>query len=109
MYNPIKMEKKHPDREDVLDMLQSLPTQEGYTPMDRYRDFRKVFLGSEEGKRVLREVLSWGRMFSSPVIGNPVDPYRMSIAFGERNIGLKLLSTINYEPTEKPKRTGKKS
>lgn len=92
---------------DPLDMLASLPSQEGYTPMDRYRDFRKVF-GTAEGKKVLREILSWGRLFRSPILGTPIDPYRMSIAFGERNIALKLLATINEEPTEQPQRTRKK-
>lgn len=100
--------KKNTDSpEDPLDLLASLPSQEGYTPMDRYRDFRKVFLGSVEGKRVLRELLSWGRMFRAPPLGNPIDPPRVFIALGERNIALKLLSAIQDEPTDKPQRTRK--
>jgi hypothetical protein len=95
--------------EDLLDMLSSLPSQDGYTPMDRYRDFRKLFLGSDEGKRVLREVLSWGRMFRAPALGNPIDSHRMAVAFGERNIALKLMATINIEPTAQPKPTRKKT
>lgn len=95
--------------EDILDLVASLPSQEGYTAMDRYRDFRRVFLGSDEGKRVLRELLAWGRMFRAPAFGNPVDPHRMSIAFGERNIALKLLSTLHNEPPEKPQRARKET
>jgi len=95
--------------EDVLDMVTSLPSMKGYTPMDCYRDFRRVFLGSEEGKRVLREILSWGRITSQPLLGNPIDSHRMAVAFGERNIAIKLLSAINDEPTEQPQRTRKKT
>lgn len=92
----------------MLDMLASLPSQEGYMEMDRYRDFRKVFLGSDEGKRVMREILAWGRLFRAPVLGRPIDPYAMAIAHGESNIAKKLLTIIHDEPKEKPQRTGKK-
>lgn len=100
------MKKAVPSNGDVLDMLASLPSQEGYTAMDCYRDFRKVF-GTDEGKRVLREILSWGRIFRSPVLGKPIDPYAMAVAFGERNIAIKLLTTINNEPPDKPQKTRK--
>lgn len=93
---------------DLLDMLASLPTQEGYTPMDRYRDFKKVF-GNVEGKRVLRELLSWGRVFRAPVLGKPIDPLAMAVALGERNIALKLLATVHTEPVDKPQRASKKT
>lgn len=95
-------------QEDLLDMLESLPSQEGYTPTDRYRDFKKVF-GTDEGKRVLREILSWGRMFRSPVLGKPIDPHAMAVAFGERNMALKLLATVHTEPPDKPQRARKKA
>ncbi len=85
---------------DVLDMLQALPSVDEYMPMDRYRDFKKVF-STEEGKRVLREILSWGRVFRSPAFGNPIDPVAMAVTFGERNMALKLLATINHEPRPK--------
>lgn len=91
----------------MLDMLANLPSQEGYAPMDRFRDFNKVF-GTDEGKRVLRELVSWGRMFRAPFFGKPIDPYAMAIAFGERNIALKLLATLHNEPKlDKPQRTRK--
>jgi hypothetical protein len=96
-----------PQPPDLLDVLAAMPSQDGYTPMDCYRDFRKVF-GTDEGQRVLREILSWGRMFRAPVLGNPIDPYAMAVAFGERNIALKLLATIHNEPKDKPQRARKK-
>ena len=89
---------------DILDILGSLPSQDGYSPMDRYRDFRKVE-STDEGKRVLREILSWGRMFRAPILGKPIDPYAMAVAFGERNIALKLLATLYNEPKEQLSRS----
>ena len=91
---------------DILDELSGLPSQEGYSPVERHRDFQKVF-GTDDGKRVLREILSWGRMFRSPVLGKPIDPYAMAVAFGERNIALKLLATVHTQPPDKPQRTRK--
>lgn len=92
---------------DLLDELAGLPSQEGYSPVERHRDFQKVF-GTEDGKRVLREILSWGRMFRSPVLGKPIDPYAMAVAFGERNIALKLMATVHTQPTDKPPTQRKK-
>ncbi len=59
-------------------------------------------MGSSEGKRVLREIISWGRILKSPVLTNPVDPYLLAIQEGERNIVRRLLVTINMEPPEPP-------
>lgn len=90
---------------DPLEFLASLPANgPGYTDMDRYRDFRKVLMGSDEGKRVLREILSWGHMFKPPVHGRPIDPLAMAIDGGERNMALRLLATVNQEPPERPQR-----
>ena len=93
---------------ELLDALAALPSQDGYSPVERYRDFRKVF-GTDEGKRVLREILSWGRMFRAPVLGKPIDPYAMAVAFGERNLALKLMATVYTQPTDKPSTQRKKS
>ena len=93
---------------ELLDELAALPSQEGYSPVERYQDFRKVF-GTDEGKRVLREILAWGRMFRAPVLGKPIDPYAMAVAFGERNIALKLMATVHTEPPDKPQRARKKA
>lgn len=93
---------------DLFDALADLPSLENYTPKDRYRDFRKVFMGSEEGKRTLKEILSWGRMFRPAVVTAPVDPYLTHVREGERNICLKLMHTVYNEPPEPPKTTRKR-
>jgi len=87
---------------DEVDFLASLPSTPNYSKKDRYSDFRRVFTGSEEGRRVMREILSWGRMFRPGVLGTPIDPYLMAMREGERNIALHLLDTVHNEPPEPP-------
>lgn len=87
---------------DILTALASLPSSERYLPKDRYHDFRKLFMGSEEGKRVLREIASWGRLLNEPKLPNPIDPYRLALREGERNIVRRLIATVYIEPPERP-------
>lgn len=84
-----------------LDYISSLPVTENYTPRDKYQDFHQLF-STDQGQRVLREILSWGRMFSTPITGSPVDPYLSHVRIGEANIAIKLLSVISNEPPEQP-------
>lgn len=90
-----------------MDEFAELVKSEAYTPKERYHDFRKVF-GTPEGQRVMREVLAWCHMFKPSVFGNPIDPYLVTLKEGERNIGLRLLTTYHNEPPEKPERTRRK-
>lgn len=71
-----------------------------YSPADRYQDFRQLFLATDQGRRVLHEILSWGHMFhaSVPAMG-VIDPYRVAVQEGERRIALKLFSTVHIEPS----------
>ena len=85
---------------ELLAALEDLPRTDNYSPKDRYADFRHVFTGSEQGKRVYRELLAWGRIFSVGISGNPIDPYRMMIAEGNRNFATKLMAAVNIEPPE---------
>jgi hypothetical protein len=82
----------------LLEVATAIPGGE-YLPMDRYRDFRKVFLGSDEGGRVLRQLFAWGHMFKTSF-----DKESGVTAFneGERNMALRLLATISREPKERP-------
>jgi len=93
---------------DLLEALMHMPSTEGYLPMDKYRDFRKVFT-TDEGKRVLSEIMSWGRLTHATLLGRPIDPYAMAVAFGERNMALKLLATVLNEPIEKPQQARKRA
>ena len=93
---------------DLLDELTHLPS----TPYDkktRYADFRTVFNKTEQGRRVLREILAWGGMFSAPVLGDPIDPNRTHVLLGQRNIALKLIKTVYVEPPEPPVKQKRKT
>ncbi len=91
---------------DIFDIFDDLtPSRiEGYTNFDRFRDFRAVFLTSDQGKRVLNEILMWTGLFAKTISSNPVDSYASHIRMGERNIGVKLIETLNLEPVQKPDR-----
>jgi len=92
---------------DLLKIIAELPISEGYSKRDRYQDFHQLFK-SAKGKRVLREMLSWGRMFKTSASASPVDPYLMAIREGQRNMAIRLLATINQEPVEQPTKTRNK-
>ena len=87
---------------ELLAEVASLPGTEGYTPQDRYHDFRKVFMGSEEGKRTFREILSWGHLLQPSARSTPIDPYLTHIREGEANLARRLLVTVMKEPPNKP-------
>ena len=87
---------------ELLDSLNDLPITKNYSKKDIYADFRQVFTGSDQGKRVYRELLAWGKMFNSSVSGSPIDPYKMMIAEGHRNFAIKLMAAVNIEPPEQP-------
>ena len=90
------------DDADLLAALVSLPATEGYTPAERYHDFRQLFMGSDQGKRVLREILAWGHLLRPAVISRPVDPYLTHVREGESNMARRLLATVCREPSLPP-------
>ncbi len=70
-----------------------------YGAEDRRRDFRRVFLETEAGKRVLHELFAWSHMFASAFV--PGDAYATHWREGGRDIGLRLLSVLD---TARPRR-----
>lgn len=93
--------RRAPDPLEVLRELAAFGdypnTYEG--SLDAYRDFREVFLGSERGKRVLNQIMSWGHTMRSTA---DEDAARMAILNGERNLSLRILATIEVEPQPRP-------
>ncbi len=89
-----------PDPERFFAELAAAELGPRYTEMDRYRDFRRVFLGSAEGKRVLYQLFEWGHLFRSSYVAG--DAYATHLQEGERNIGLKVFAALNAEPAERP-------
>lgn len=72
-----------------------------YSEIDRYREFRQVLLGNEAGKRVLRQILSWGHMWQTSFDANP---QVAAFCEGERGLALKIMAHLHIEPKEKPTR-----
>ncbi len=91
--------------DESLELLADLSVpSEDYDPIDRYNDFRKVFLETEQGRRVLRQILGWGNLLKSHLVRmpNPIDPYTVVAREGERNLALRLFSVMMVEPPKRP-------
>jgi len=92
---------------DDLDALLgelAAPVDTTRTPLDRYREFRAVFLGTDQGQRVLHDILRFCRMRSTSIEGAPIDPYRTHVLEGQRNVGIWLTIVLYREPKELPSR-----
>lgn len=94
--------------EDLLESLAKLPTLQGLTAQDIYHDFRKVFGGSKEGKRVLRYILERGGIFSEPTLQSPVDPLMLAAHRGKRQMALEIFARYNNEPPERKTKATRK-
>ena len=75
-----------------------------YDPIDRYRDFQKVF-GTVEGQRVLGQIAVWGRVLSSTYDENS---NLANFKNGERNLALKILSGLTPPPGKETTQRRKK-
>lgn len=97
-----------PDPEAFLAELAASHPGKGYTKMDRYRDFRRVFLSDEQGRRVLYEIMAFCGMFQSAAPRAKFDPHQTMFFNGQQDIGFRLLATMNAEPKARPASTREK-
>ena len=100
--------RRPPDHEAFLTELARFHPGKRYGKIDRYRDFRRVFLGSEQGRRVLYEVLAICGMYKSAAPRANFDPYETMFLNGQQDIAFNLLGTINVEPKARPTSTKEK-
>lgn len=84
-----------PDPEQLLADLAKAYAGDRYTAKDRAMDFKRVFLASPEGKRVLYQIFGWARMFGSVAV--PGDPYSTYHREGSRDIGLRILTVLQSD------------
>jgi len=92
-----------PDPEAFLaELANSHPGKKNYRATDRYRDFRRVFLDTDEGRRVLHEIFSFCGMFQ-PI--RNLETNEVFFREGERNVALKIMTTMNAEPKARPTST----
>ena len=98
-----------PEDQEFIEVLKaSFYTTDERTKLDRYREFRSVFLGSDEGKRVLYEIMALAKL-SAPLVEPypaPIDVERMLIREGGRQLVLNIIRTISKEPNmDRPTKT----
>lgn len=84
------------------------PLPDGYNAQDRYRDFRRVLADTEDGQRVLRQILEWCRIRRVMPPVAPLDPYLLAYHEGERHIGVNILLVMEREPKERPTQQAKR-
>ena len=88
---------------------QFMRTTQYATDLDRYKDFRTVFLDTEPGRRVFNEILGMGYMAHAPIKYNKagVDVNATLIATGERKMALAIHRLTMVEPPPPPPKTQK--
>lgn len=69
---------------------------ETYTETDRYRDYRRTFLDTPHGRRVLHELIEQGHVFTSTLV--PGAPDLTQNNEGQRSMVLDILAVLNSEP-----------
>jgi len=70
----------------------------GYTKMDRYRDFKKVF-STEHGKRVLAQIMDLCE--GSPITIHDVEDHaKLSYRAGMKYAAIRVAAITLIEPTE---------
>lgn len=86
-----------PNLDALLNELSPHHPGESYQAVDRYRDYRAVFLESNRGRRVLWDILIMCRLYKSSM---NQDSHVTAFNEGKREIGLRILGTMNAEPSE---------
>ena len=94
-----------PDPEAFLAELAQAHPGKAYKPMDKYRAFRRLFLDSEQGRRVLYELMSWGHMYRSPAKMSNFDTNETFFHEGESHFAKLIMSTMHAEPKARPAST----
>lgn len=68
-----------------------------YTPRQRRHDYAQVF-ESDAGKRVLADLARVAHIMRPTYVRN--EPYQTAFREGERNVVLRILSTLGWQPEE---------
>lgn len=84
--------------DELLEMLASLSVPENYDAVDRFHDFQAVFLDTDQGRRVLKQIMSWGHLLRSMSRRKPIDVNDILISEGERNMALRIFAVMLVEP-----------
>ena len=104
---PRKKVTKATDPEELFDQFKKITQYQ--SDLERYKDFRELFLGSDLGKRVFNEILGMGYMANDTTKFNKygVDPNATLISTGERKLALMIHKLVMVEPPAPPPPTQK--
>lgn len=94
-------------RTNGIDALTSLigmiGREERLNPNDRYRLYRRVFIDTAEGRKVLNDILANSHIYhTSHTSHGKYDALNTAFLEGERNVALRIIHTINKEPADMP-------
>ena len=92
------------NKDNEVDILEIPKTSQFESDMARYKAFREVFLGTELGTKVFKEILGMGYMMNNTekYSTGGVDVHATLITTGERKFALKIHSTTMKEPQVQP-------
>lgn len=79
-----------------------------YPEENRWRDFNELFLGSEQGRRVLFAILDYCEIFKNPATrpqGLEIDDRLTYMRIGLADIGRQIIKTITERPQATPPAT----
>lgn len=88
---------------EILDVILTIaehPKSEYTDTMDRYREFRQLFMGTEAGQRVFNEIMIQGRMLTNNAAKG--DPYETYLREGKRDLAITIAKLTLEEPTANP-------
>ena len=104
----VKKDKLPEDQQLIEDLRFSFYNISGRTKLVRYQEFRKVLLNTDEGKRVLAEILGMAKLSGRLVAPFPaeVDTKRMLLLEGARQLAADIIDVLTKEPNiDKPTHT----
>ncbi len=91
-----------PDADALFDELARAPG-EKMSKRDRYQEYRALFLGSDQGRRVLRDIMDEAHSLGCPVpMNGQIDPLRAMVRIGEQNTVRNIINAMNAEPSPTP-------
>ena len=75
---------------------------EHYAPLDIYRDFLRIFMETDEGRRVLHQIFTWAGLYRSSAKRAAFDPNETMFHEGARDLGLTIMRAMATEPKPQP-------
>lgn len=83
---------------DILGALTADPSADpGYGKADRHRDFARLFLATEQGRRVFAQMMTMGRLFG-PCHNPDAGAERNAFEAGRRDLALQIFDIVNVIP-----------